>query len=98
MSQPINPKLWDKTAPLGRIDDYDKVLPILEVYRCVQSEGSLGLDDPLLLSVLLAALTAVILVKVVGATVGILQSTLKKVHLRLMTLLKYMMKILTSKK
>ena len=40
MSQPINPKLWDKTAPLGRIDDYDKVLPILEVYRCVQSEGS----------------------------------------------------------
>ncbi len=40
MSQPINPKLWDKTAPLGRIEDYDKVLPILEVYRCVQSEGS----------------------------------------------------------
>ena len=40
MSQPINPKLWNKTAPLGRIEDYDKVLPILEVYRCVQSEGS----------------------------------------------------------
>ena len=40
MSQIINPKLWDKTAPLGRITDYEKVLPILEVYRCVQSEGS----------------------------------------------------------
>ena len=24
----------------NRIEDYDKVLPILEVYRCVQSEGS----------------------------------------------------------
>ena len=29
----LNPKLWDKTAPLGRIEDYDKVLPVLEVYR-----------------------------------------------------------------
>ena len=36
----LNPKLWDKTAPLGRITDYDKVLPIIELYRCVQSEGS----------------------------------------------------------
>ncbi len=36
----LNPKLWDKTAPLGRIDDYEKVLPVVEVYRCVQSEGS----------------------------------------------------------
>ena len=36
----LNPKLWDKTAPLGRIKDYDKILPVLEVYRCVQSEGS----------------------------------------------------------
>ena len=36
----LNPKLWDKTAPLGRIEDYDKVLPIVELYRCVQSEGS----------------------------------------------------------
>ena len=25
---------------LKRIEDYDKVLPVLEVYRCVQSEGS----------------------------------------------------------
>ena len=25
---------------LKRIDNYDKVLPVLEVYRCVQSEGS----------------------------------------------------------
>jgi 7-carboxy-7-deazaguanine synthase len=36
----LNPKLWDKTAPLGRITDYNKVLPIVELYRCVQSEGS----------------------------------------------------------
>ena len=36
----MNPKLWNKEAPLGRITDYDKVLPIVEVYRCVQSEGS----------------------------------------------------------
>ena len=26
--------------PLGKIEDYNKRLPILEVYRCVQSEGS----------------------------------------------------------
>jgi 7-carboxy-7-deazaguanine synthase len=36
----LNPKLWNKEAPLGRITDYDKVLPIVELYRCVQSEGS----------------------------------------------------------
>ena len=36
----LNPKLWNKEAPLGRIEDYEKVLPIVEVYRCVQSEGS----------------------------------------------------------
>jgi 7-carboxy-7-deazaguanine synthase len=36
----LNPKLWNKEAPLGRITDYEKVLPIVEVYRCVQSEGS----------------------------------------------------------
>ena len=33
-------KLWDKTSPLGRIEDYDKVLPLLELYPCIQSEGS----------------------------------------------------------
>tara|TARA_B100001093_G_scaffold16282_1_gene14847 strand:- start:126 stop:908 length:783 start_codon:yes stop_codon:yes gene_type:complete len=26
--------------PLGRIEDYNKRLPVLEIYRCVQSEGS----------------------------------------------------------
>ena len=36
----VNKKLWYKNAPLGRIEDYDKILPIVEVYRCVQSEGS----------------------------------------------------------
>ena len=25
---------------LKRIEDYNKILPIVEVYRCVQSEGS----------------------------------------------------------
>ena len=36
----LNPRLWNKEAPLGRIKDYDKILPVLEVYRCIQSEGS----------------------------------------------------------
>jgi len=27
-------------SKLGRIEDYSKVLPIIELYRCVQSEGS----------------------------------------------------------
>jgi len=36
----LNPKLWNKEAPLGRITDYEKTLPIVELYRCVQSEGS----------------------------------------------------------
>jgi 7-carboxy-7-deazaguanine synthase len=35
-----NKKLWYKNAPLSRIEDYEKVLPIVELYRCVQSEGS----------------------------------------------------------
>ena len=30
----------NKYQQLKRIEDYDKVLPILELYRCVQSEGS----------------------------------------------------------
>ena len=92
MSQPINPKLWNKSAPLGRIEDYDKVLPVLEVYRCVQSEGS-RFGRP------------TIAVRTTGCTHrcffgegGLLQSTLRKVHLRLTTLLKSMMRILTSKK
>ena len=29
---------------LKRIENYDKVLPILELYRCVQSEGSRFVD------------------------------------------------------
>jgi len=28
------------TEKMNRIEDYNKVLPILEIYRCVQSEGS----------------------------------------------------------
>ena len=40
MVEGLDEKLWNKTAPLGRIEDYDKVLPIVEVYTAVQSEGS----------------------------------------------------------
>ena len=32
-------KMWLKDNP-GRITDYDKTLPVLEVYYAVQSEGS----------------------------------------------------------
>jgi len=80
----MNPKLWNKTAPLGRIEDYDKILPIVEVYRCVQSEGS--------------RFGRVILVREVGVIVGILLSIRKKEDLALMTLLKFTMRILTLKK
>jgi 7-carboxy-7-deazaguanine synthase len=38
-NKPLPEAMWRKTN-LGRIEDYDKVLPIVEVYRCVQSEGS----------------------------------------------------------
>ena len=30
----------ERVSKLKRIEDYNKVLPILELYRCVQSEGS----------------------------------------------------------
>ena len=38
----LNPKLWHKAAPLGRMteEEKDKKQGIVEVYRCVQSEGS----------------------------------------------------------
>jgi len=38
----VNPKLWHKAAPLGRMteEEKDKKQGIVEVYRCVQSEGS----------------------------------------------------------
>jgi len=36
----MNERLWKKQAPLGRIEDYNKTLPVLEVYTAVQSEGS----------------------------------------------------------
>jgi hypothetical protein len=53
----LNPKLWDKTAPLGRITDYDKVLPIVELYRCVQSPKEVDSAVLQLLYVLLVVLT-----------------------------------------
>nr|MBC8303787.1 7-carboxy-7-deazaguanine synthase QueE [Pelagibacterales bacterium] len=35
----LDPKFWNYTSP-GRIEDHNKTLPILELYRCIQSEGS----------------------------------------------------------
>ena len=80
---------------LKRIEDYNKTLPIVEVYRCVQSEGS-SFGRP------------TIAVRTTGCThrcwfgeggwcdsVGIQASILKKVHLHLMTLLIFMMRTLT---
>ena len=35
-----NYKSKSRVSKLKRLKDYDKILPVLEVYRCVQSEGS----------------------------------------------------------
>ena len=79
---------------MKRIEDYNKVLPVLEVYRCVQSEGS-RFGRP------------TIAVRTTGCThrcyfgaggwliLGIQVSIQKKVHLHSMILLKYTMKIHT---
>jgi len=40
MNNNIKEKAWNKTKPLGRVEDYDKKLPIIELYTCIQSEGS----------------------------------------------------------
>jgi 7-carboxy-7-deazaguanine synthase len=79
---------------LKRIEDYNKVLPVLEVYRCVQSEGS-RFGRP------------TIAIRTTGCTHRCWfgeggwcdswytsVSTLKKVHLHLMTLSIFMMRIL----
>ena len=78
---------------LKRIEDYTKTLPIVEVYRCVQSEGS-RLGAPPLQLELQDVLTVVGLVKVVGVILGTQVSILKKVHSPLTILLKFMMKTL----
>jgi organic radical activating enzyme len=84
--------------PLKRIEDYDKVLPIVEVYTCVQSEGS-------------RAGYPTICVRTTGCThrcwfgeggwcdsAGIRQYIQKKANIHLMILLKCIMKILILKK
>ena len=73
-------KIWQNIVR-KRIEDYNKVLPILEVYRCVQSEGSrFGMPT-------IAVRTIdVTLEKVVGVIVGILLFIQKKVHFVLMIL------------
>jgi len=40
MNPNIKEKQWLKQKPLGRIEDYSKKLPLLEIYTCIQSEGS----------------------------------------------------------
>jgi hypothetical protein len=84
-------------SKLGRIEDYNKVLPIVELYRCVQSEGSrfgrlqLQLEQQVVL-------TDAFLEKADGAILGTQVSTQKKEHLHLTTSLKYMTKTLILKK
>ncbi len=39
MDSKVTEKQWNIQEP-GRIEDYNKKLPVLEIYTCVQSEGS----------------------------------------------------------
>ena len=72
-------------SDMKRIEDYKKRLPVLEVYRCVQSEGS-RFGRPTIAKEQPAVLTDVILVKEVGVILGILVYTQKKVHSAFKTL------------
>ena len=83
----------DKFPQLKRIEDYNKVLPVLELYRCVQSEGSRFGRPLLLLELQVVHIDVILEKKVVGVIAGIYQFILKKEHFHLMILLKYMMKI-----
>ena len=75
---------------LGRIQDYSKKLPIVELYYCVQSEGSRA-GFPTVAVEQQDVLTDVGLVKVAGVILGTQAFILKKVDLHLMTLLRCMM-------
>ena len=70
---------------LGRIENYDKTLPILELYRCVQSEGS-RFGRPTIAVEQQVVLIDVTLEKEDGVIAGTQVSTQKKEHLPLMTL------------
>ena len=78
---------------LKRIEDYNKVLPIVEVYRCVQSEGS-RFGRPTIAVRTTGCTHRCCLVRVVGVIVGTLASTQKREHLHLMTLSIFMIRIL----
>ena len=65
---------------LKRIEDYNKILPVLEVYTAVQSEGSRA-GYPQLQLEQQDALIGVILEKEDGVILGIQVSTQKKVHI-----------------
>ena len=80
-----------------RIEDYNKTLPILEVYRCVQSEGS-RFGRPTILLELQAVPIDVILEKAVGVIAGIPVSILRRGAIYGETFIRYMMIIHTSKK
>lgn len=40
MSEIMNQMKTNSHSKIQRLDDYDKTLPVVEVYPCVQSEGS----------------------------------------------------------
>ena len=85
MSEMMNQKKTTSHSKIKKLEDYDKVLPVVEVYPCVQSERP-------------AAHTDASLVKEVGVTHGIHQFIRIKEHLHSMTLFECMMIILISKK
>ena len=82
---------------MKRIEDYNKVLPVLEVYRCVQSEGS-RFGRPTIAVRTTGCTHRCYFGEVDGVILGIQVYTQKKEHLHLMILLKYMMKTLMLKK
>ena len=80
-----------------RITDYTKNLPVLEVYRCVQSEGS-RFGRPTIAVRTTGCTHRCYFEKVVGVTVGTLPYIQKGDNSVSTTLSRYMMKILISKK
>ena len=83
--------------PLKRIEDYNKTLPVLEVYTAVQSEGSRQ-GYPTIVIRTTGCTHRCYFFKVGGVIVGILLFTQKKVHSTLMILLKCTMKTLIFQK
>jgi hypothetical protein len=82
---------------LKRIEDYNKILPVLELYRCVQSEGS-RFGRPTIAVRTTGCTHRCYFGEGGGVTAGILPSTQKKVDSHSTTLSKSMMRILTLKR